>query len=131
MQVGRHIQDTGDRTHQEGEEGEAQELEQDREDVLSLRLPGVISIAYSCDNLENPVERVYVQRYIVSLFKTIVKNPRFWALLICILFAWFLLTNGYINTSAVMADEYDVVDEDAEANHIFLLLSRPVLLQQK
>ena len=67
VEVIRSAEDARDRAHQEREEGQAQKLEQYGENVFRLRLPGVITIAYSGDDLEDPIESKDVYRCNVLL----------------------------------------------------------------
>lgn len=54
--IGR-VEDTVDGTHEEREEGQTHEFEDDGENVLFGGGTRVITIAYCCDDLKDPIER--------------------------------------------------------------------------
>lgn len=56
VEIIRGIEDTVDGAHEEREEGEAQELKADGENVLVRSFTGVVTVADCCDDLEDPVE---------------------------------------------------------------------------
>lgn len=132
IEVVRCAENARDWTHQEREEGQSQKLEQDREDVLLLRLPRVISIAYSSDYLEDPVEGENVYWCIVFLSKVraLLIDPRFSARFVFyVVSARVFFTKENEDASAAMTDVDDVQDESAKARQIVLPLFG-VLLQQ-
>ena len=131
VKVVRGAENTGDRSHQEWEEGEAEELEQDWEDVLTLSLARVITVAYSCDDLKDPIKCKNVNRCIVLLRKIRVSlvNPRRRAIVAILADAILLLTKENEDASAAVADVDHVEDEGAETCQVVLSLFW-VLLQQ-